>query len=93
MLAVVVGDDAEFDPSHLLGLADVVLLWGFNHFPRGSTPGSALVWLKRSDDAFGSFLSDGEIAWLNRGRGVYAFLDFGTWKPRPASAVILRRSP
>ena len=72
----VVGDDAEFDPSHLLGLADVVLLWGFNHFPRGLTPGSALVWLKRSDDAFGSFLSDGEIAWLNRGRGVYAFRDF-----------------
>lgn len=72
----VVGDAAEFDPSPLLGLAGVTVLWGLNHFPRNLPPGAALVWLKRSDEAFGSFLSDGEIAWLSRGRGVYAFRDF-----------------
>lgn len=74
--AAVIGDDVEFDPTHLLAVAPIVLLWGLNHFPRGLTAGTALIWLKRSDDALGSFLSDGEIAWLNRGRGVYGFRDF-----------------
>lgn len=72
----VVGDDKEFRPSALLAAADLLVLWGFNHFPRELTPGTALVWLKRADDALGTFLSDGEIAWLNKGRGVYAFRDF-----------------
>lgn len=74
--APVIGDDVEFDPAHLLSTAPIVLLWGLNHFPRGLDAGTALVWLKRSDAALGSFLSDGEIAWLNRGRGVYGFRDF-----------------
>jgi DNA modification methylase len=72
----VIGDDKEFDPSHLVGAADIVLLWGFNHFPAHCTPGTSLVWLKRADNAFGTFLSDGELAWLNKGRGFYAFRDF-----------------
>lgn len=72
----VVGDDAEFDPRPWLAAADTVLLWGLNHFPRHLPPGAGLVWLKRHDAAFGSFLSDGEMAWLNKGRGVYAFRDF-----------------
>jgi DNA modification methylase len=70
------GDDAEFDPSWLIEAADVVALWGFNNFPRNLPPGAALIWLKRSDAALGSFLSDAEIAWLSRGRGVYGFRDF-----------------
>ena len=72
----VVGDSERFDASCLLELADTVLLWGLNHFPDSLFPGTALVWLKRSDDAFGTFLSDGEVAWLSRGRGCYAFRDF-----------------
>lgn len=72
----VIGDDVEFDPTPLLGVGRVAVLWGLNHFPRNLPPGAALVWLKRSDEAFGSFLSDGEVAWLSKGRGVYAFRDF-----------------
>jgi site-specific DNA-methyltransferase (adenine-specific) len=33
------------------------------------------VWIKRYDAGYGSFLSDAEIAWLNRGHGVYCKRD------------------
>jgi site-specific DNA-methyltransferase (adenine-specific) len=70
----VFGDDEPFDPSHLLGYGEV-LLWGLNHFPQHLHKGTVLVWLKRYDTAFGSFLSDAELAWLNRGCGVYCRRD------------------
>ncbi len=68
----VIGDDEPLDPTICLqGGAQII--WGMNHFPQHLRPGTALMWLKRNDSAFGSFLSDGEIAWFSRGRGVYAF--------------------
>src|SRR5262245_16914627 len=70
----IVGDDRPFDPSDLISFPEV-LLWGFNHFPEKLKKGTALVWLKRYDDGFGSFLSDAEIAWLNSGCGVYCRRD------------------
>jgi site-specific DNA-methyltransferase (adenine-specific) len=70
----IAADDRPFDPSHLLSY-DEVLLWGMNHFPDALSKGTALVWIKRHDSAFGSFLSDAEIAWLNRGCGVYCRRD------------------
>ena len=68
----VTGDDKPFDPSHLLAF-DHVILWGANHYalPVGTT----LVWVKRNDAAFGTFLSDAEIAWQKGGHGVYCFKD------------------
>jgi DNA modification methylase len=33
------------------------------------------VWVKRSDGAFGTFLSDAEVAWQKGGHGVYCFRD------------------
>lgn len=68
------GDDAEFDPTPWLA-CDHVILWGQNRFAPRLPVGSALVWIKRNDDAFGSFLSDAEIAWKKGGRGVYCFRD------------------
>ena len=70
----IAGDDRPFDPSPFMGFADTVL-WGFNHFPDKLRRGSALVWIKRYDDGFGSFLSDAEIAWCSRGHGVYCKRD------------------
>jgi site-specific DNA-methyltransferase (adenine-specific) len=67
------GDDVVFDPAPLFGASKMQLIWGLNHFPQGLAPGSALVWLKRNDGAFGSFLSDAEVAWLSNGRGTYCF--------------------
>jgi site-specific DNA-methyltransferase (adenine-specific) len=68
----IVGDDAPFDPSHLL-IGDLQVIWGLNHFSNHLPRGAALVWLKRNDDALGSFLSDAEIAWFSKGCGVYAY--------------------
>lgn len=68
------GDDAPFDAAPLLEYGNC-LLWGFNHFPEQLRKGRALVWIKRSDEAFGSFLSDAELAWCSVGHGVYCFRD------------------
>jgi hypothetical protein len=70
----VFGDDVPFDPSFLLGFNEVIL-WGFNHFPQYLRVGTILVWIKRYDDGFRSFLSDAELAWFNHGYGVYCKRD------------------
>ncbi len=71
----IIGDDSAFDPSSLLSLAEHQIIWGWNHFPDRLPRGTCLVWLKRFDEAFGSFLSDAEIAWMSKGHGVYCRRD------------------
>ena len=72
--APIYGDDQPFDPSPFM-LGDEQIFWGFNHFSSRLPRGACLVWVKRNDAAFGSFLSDGETAWHSRGMGVYCFRD------------------
>lgn len=69
---VVHGDAEPFEPAPWLQYPAVVL-WGSNHFAQALPLGTTLVWLKRADHLFGSFLSDAEIAWRKGGHGVYAF--------------------
>lgn len=71
----IVGDDSPFDPSPLLNISRQQVIWGWNHFAYGLPRGSLLIWIKRNDAAFGSFLSDAEVAWLSRGYGVYCRRD------------------
>lgn len=66
------GDDEDFDPSHLLDYPKVIL-WGVNHYWNRLPKGGCLVWLKRNDPAFGTFLSDAELAYVSGIQGVYAF--------------------
>ena len=72
--APVIGDDQPFDPSPWLSYPRVIL-WGWNHFAARLPVGTTLIWLKRLDGGFGSFLSDGEVAWMKGGHGVYAHRD------------------
>jgi site-specific DNA-methyltransferase (adenine-specific) len=72
--ASIIGDDKDFDPSLCL-LGDEQIIWGWNHYPNKLPRGACLVWVKRNDDAFGSFLSDAETAYFSRGHGVYCFRD------------------
>lgn len=65
-------DDEDFDPSPWLSFPKVVL-WGANHYAGRLPKGTTLVWLKKADHLFGSFLSDAEIAWQKGGHGVYVF--------------------
>jgi site-specific DNA-methyltransferase (adenine-specific) len=66
----IVGDDAPFDPSPWLNYPEVIL-WGYQHFAAILPVGTVLVWLKRNEAAFGSFLSDAELAWQKGGTGCY----------------------
>ncbi len=64
------GDDKPFDPVPWLSF-DKVVLWGANCFGSRLPIGTTLVWIKRNDFAFETFLSDAEVAWMKGGYGVY----------------------
>ena len=66
------GDSEPFDPSPWLDFPRVVL-FGSNHYAARLPVGTTLVWIKRNDHAFGTFLSDAEIAWMKGGHGVYCY--------------------
>ena len=68
------GDDEPFDPIPWLSFPRVIL-FGSNHFAARLPVGTILVWIKRLDGGFGSFLSDAELAWMKGGHGVYCFRD------------------
>jgi len=68
-------DDTAFDPSFLLEIDGDKIVWGWNNYPDLLPRGACLVWLKRNDDAFGSFLSDAELGWMSKGHGVYCRRD------------------
>lgn len=68
--AKVAGDDTDFDPSQWLDFP-IVVLWGMNHFAQRLPVGTSLVWVKKHQHLWGTFLSDGEIAWMKGGHGVY----------------------
>lgn len=68
----VAGDDKPFDPSPWLGFPKVAL-FGANHYAARLPVGTTLVWIKRADHLFGSFLSDAEICWMKGNHGVYCF--------------------
>jgi len=68
----IAGDDRPFDAAPFLDFPHVIL-WGGNCFP--TPPGSGLVWVKKNDAAFGSFLSDGEYAYKKGGHGIQCYKD------------------
>ena len=66
----IAGDAEPFDPCPWIWY-DEAILFGCNHFSQRLPVGTMLVWIKRSDKGFGSFLSDAEVAWMKGGHGVY----------------------
>jgi len=66
----IIGDKVDFDPSPFSKINSQIF-WGMHHFPQSLKRGTALVWLKKHPNAFGTFLSDADIAWFNKGCGVY----------------------
>jgi site-specific DNA-methyltransferase (adenine-specific) len=69
----ILNDDKPFDPTPLLSIGKIQILFGWNHFAQRLPVGSTLIWLKQQPSAFGSFLSDAELAWCSKGNGVWAF--------------------
>lgn len=72
--APITQDSQPFDPLPWIDYPRVVLFWS-NHFSERLQVGTTLVWVKRNDNAFQSFLSDAEVAWMKNGHGVYCFRD------------------
>jgi len=68
----VAGDDEPFDPTPWLRFPRVIL-WGANHYAARLPVGTTLVWVKKADHHFGTFLSDAEVAWMKGGHGVYCY--------------------
>lgn len=71
----IIGDECDFDPSFLLPLANHKIIWGWNHFANHLPKGSCLIWIKRNEEAYGTFLSDAEVAWMSSGSGVFCKKD------------------
>ena len=63
-------DAQPFDPAPWLCFPKVIL-WGANHFGQRLPVGTTLVWVKKDDHLFGTFLSDAERGWQKGGHGVY----------------------
>jgi DNA modification methylase len=76
--APIIGDDRPFDPTPWLACPKVAI-WGANCFCDRLPIGQWLVWVKKSDNGLGKFMSDAELCWVNRKRtprrapGVYVF--------------------
>lgn len=70
----IIGDTVQFDPSPWITFPQAIL-WGSNHYAYRLPVGTTLVWIKRFDSGFGSFLSDAEVAWMKGGHGVYCKRD------------------
>ncbi len=66
----VAGDAEPFDPSPWLNFPHVVL-WGSNHYAQRLPVGTTLVWVKKAEHLYGTFLSDAEVGWMKGGHGVY----------------------
>ena len=66
------GDAEPFDPTPWLNFPRVVL-FGANHFASRLPVGTTLVWIKKADHLFGTFLSDAEVAWMKGGHGTYCY--------------------
>lgn len=65
-------DDKPFDPTPWLDF-DTVVLWGMNRFSDKLTTGTIFVWDKRTPNGSKGVMSDAEVGWYNKGRGVYVF--------------------
>jgi site-specific DNA-methyltransferase (adenine-specific) len=83
--AKIANDEKEFDPAFLTQYGEHQVIWGWNNFPDKLPRGACLVWLKRNDEAFGSFLSDAETAWMSKGHGIYCRRDLSN------NAIALQR--
>lgn len=67
-------DNTPFNPKPFLNY-NCAILFGYNHFAEKLPKGTVLVWIKVFDSGYGKFFSDAELAWMNRGEGVYCQRD------------------
>lgn len=64
-IVAIAGDDAPFDPTHLLSYPNVII-WGADHYAQRLPRGKWLIWDKLAGLASFDSFSDVEVAWQNR---------------------------
>lgn len=74
--AAVAGDDNAFNPHSLLCIGIQQMLFGANRYSDALPCGSWLIWDKRTPTGSKGVMSDAEVAWWSRGRGVYIYQHF-----------------
>ncbi len=62
----IVGDEKDFDPTIILSLAPIVLIWGANYFSHKLPRGQWIVWDKGRPE--GTSFSEAELAWVNQNK-------------------------
>ena len=63
---VIVGDDKPFDPSHLLGMAEKLFLFGGNYYASRLPDSSGWIcWDKKPEGALRNNFADCELIWTN----------------------------
>lgn len=63
----IAGDDAPFDPTPLLSIGKITVLWGGNHFANSLPPSASwFVWDKRAASQHTNDFADCEMAWTNK---------------------------
>ena len=63
----IIGDDAAFDPAHLVGICGQAILWGANNYADRLPRGGWLCWDKRTNEAADRCLgAPFELAWHSR---------------------------
>ena len=100
----VINDDKPFNPAPFLKY-ETVMLFGCNHYPDKLTKGTVFVWIKKLEKSFGTYLSDAELIWMNKGCGVYCKVDLSmrseaslgttyhsTQKPLPLMLWLIQKS-
>jgi site-specific DNA-methyltransferase (adenine-specific) len=80
------GDSVPFNPTPWLSFPKVIL-FGMNHFSARLPVGTTLVWVKKREGLWGTFLSDAELAWMKGGHGVYLRFCEGSSVSRMAEAA------
>jgi hypothetical protein len=75
--AAVAGDAEAFDPDPLLKIGGQQMLFGANRYSDRLPCGTWLIWDKRTPTGSKGVMSDAEVAWWSKGRGVYLYTH--TW--------------
>jgi len=63
---MIMGDEADYNPSFLLGLFDYckeIFIWGFQHYPHHLGRGGAIVWNKKNENEQDNPHGDFELCW------------------------------
>ena len=89
---MIIGDDADFDPSFLVDLfksAKEVFVWGFQYYPDKLGRGGIIVWNKKVESQANCPHGDFELCWSKKERNKMCWLQWGGFNNKEKGEVRL----